>query len=238
MKKLISFMIVCSMILILTCTNVFANSSIDSSEILKYEQEDFTKMSDAELNNYIDKIAGEINNNENGKNGSKIAMYNMPNAVQQAWLAAAQIARNHGYPCAASLVECSVNNVSYIEQPTYKGNRGQCYKKIIKTSAYKNYMKKINKKKKSSTGHLKFTKKMNADLFYALHNVDIATAGFNVGHLGETQRVTITDTFDFKRDNKYDDLFTSLVNNWAWLCQNASVLHKIKVKITFIERVS
>ena len=39
------------------------------------------------------------------------------------------------------------------------------------------------------------------------------------------------DTFDFELENNYDDLFTTLVNNWGWLCENAGVLHPIKITL-------
>lgn len=46
--------------------------------------------------------------------------------------------------------------------------------------------------------------------------------------------ITITDTFDFAYDNDYDDLFTTLVNNWAWLCQQTSVLNPIDIELVFL----
>ena len=43
--------------------------------------------------------------------------------------------------------------------------------------------------------------------------------------------IRINDTFDFDVDDNYDDLFTSCVNNWAWLCQQTHILNKISVNI-------
>ena len=45
--------------------------------------------------------------------------------------------------------------------------------------------------------------------------------------------VTISDTFDLKYEDYNDNSFVTAVNNWAWLCQNSHVLHKIKVTIKF-----
>lgn len=94
-------------------------------------------------------------------------------------------------------------------------------------------MKKAKKKKNTYSGSFKITKKMNSDLFYALYNVNAKETHRGAGNF-TSYYVEITDTFDFSYDNNYDSLFTSLVNNWAWLCQQTGCLHKIKVKINFV----
>lgn len=81
-----------------------------------------------------------------------------------------------------------------------------------------------------STGSFAFTKNDNADLYYALHNVDI-----QISRLFDLTIVNITDVFDFEYDNDYDSLFTSIVNNWAWLCQQTNVLNPISINIAFIQ---
>ena len=45
----------------------------------------------------------------------------------------------------------------------------------------------------------------------------------------QSQRQKIT----FKYEDYNDSSFVTAVNNWAWLCQNSHVLHKIKVTIKF-----
>ena len=97
---------------------------------------------------------------------------------------------------------------------------------------YKNYIK-ANKSKRTTSSSIAFTKSMNADLFYALHNVRIKTSSKLDGKKVTWCHVTLEDTFDFAVDNNYNDLFSTIVNNWAWLCQQTHVLHKIPVTITF-----
>lgn len=130
-------------------------------------------------------------------------------ALKAAWLAAAQIAKQKGYPLSAKLVEHSVINKDYSE------TNGAFAKTIKKTSLWKNM-----KNKKS--GSVEFTKSINSDLFYSIHKCSYTTS---------SNRVTVKDVFDFKLETNYKSLFTTLVNNWAFLNQNISVLHKIDVKI-------
>lgn len=184
-------------------------------------------MSVPELNQYINHIAKYYSTSTISSTKINSKSYS---AVQSAWLAAAQIARKKGYPCAASMIECSVKNVPYKENSI--NATAQCSKKIIKTSAYKSFFKNA-KGKKSHSGKIAFTKNMNSDLFYALHNVDIKSSRWGAGNYA-SYAITVTDTFDFARDNNYNDLFTTIINNWAWLCQQTGCLHKIRVEITFV----
>ena len=62
---------------------------------------DFSGMSIDELNKFIDKMKDEDQTRASG---------NLLNNTQLAWLAAAQIARDKGYECAALMVEFSVSN--------------------------------------------------------------------------------------------------------------------------------
>lgn len=61
-------------------------------------------MSIDELNKFIDKMKDEDQTRASG---------NLLNNTQLAWLAAAQIARDKGYECAALMVEFSVYNIDY-----------------------------------------------------------------------------------------------------------------------------
>ena len=65
---------------------------------------DFSGMSIDELNKFIDKMKDEDQTRASG---------NLLNNTQLAWLAAAQIARDKGYECAALMVEFSVYNIDY-----------------------------------------------------------------------------------------------------------------------------
>lgn len=89
----------------------------------------------------------------------------------------------------------------------------------------------------SQSGSFAFTYNDIPDLFYALHNVNIELTIIDspLPSLPDLISVNITDVFDFAYDNDYDSLFTSLVNNWAWLCQQINVLNEISVSILFNE---
>ncbi len=218
-------------LLISTAILLFSNTSeafaYDSNQLIIKNSSTLEKMSVPELNQYINHIATYYSRSTISLTKTSSKSYS---AVQSAWLAAAQIARKKGYPCAASMIECSVKNVPYKENSI--NATAQCSKKIIKTSAYKSFYKKA-KGKKSHSGKIAFTKTMNSDLFYALHNVDIKSTRWGTGNYA-SYAITVTDTFDFARDNNYNDLFTTIINNWAWLCQQTGCLHKIRVEITFV----
>lgn len=224
MKKIIvAFMIIC-----ISITNTNFETIAKASEVLDIEkitENEFSEMSVDELNAYIDNIETKMNSSENQAFSPK------SNVVQDAWLAAAEIAKKQGYPCAAAMVKCSVNNMAYVENNI--GPTGLCSSKIVNTSAFKKVLKTAKEKKKDNYAtSVAFTKSMDSDLFYALHNVDITSTRLGSGAWA-TYSMKVTDTFDFAYDNNYDSLFTSCVNNWAWLCQQTNCLHKIKVTITF-----
>ena len=163
---------------------------------------DFSGMSIDELNKFIDKMKDEDQTRASG---------NLLNNTQLAWLAAAQIARDKGYECAALMVEFSV---------TVFNN----YKNKVLNSGLKDF----------SGGSWSFTiqKSDNADLFYALHRVSTSGTGFMIGNSIMYYLITVHDTFDFAYDNNYDDLFTTTVNNWAWLCQQTHVLNPIEINLS------
>jgi len=81
-------------------------------------------------------------------------------------------------------------------------------------------------------GLLQIQKSDNADLFYALHRVSTSGTGFMIGNSIMYYLITVHDTFDFAYDNNYDDLFTTTVNNWAWLCQQTHVLNPIEINLS------
>ena len=67
---------------------------------------------------------------------------------------------------------------------------------------------------------------------YALHRVSTSGTGFMIGNSIMYYLITVHDTFDFAYDNNYDDLFTTTVNNWAWLCQQTHVLNPIEINLS------
>ncbi len=213
--------------IIITCTlfcqfdNIAANASNGQNNNINFEE-----MTNEELNAFISNIATSTQNSTYS--------LTLPTPVQQAWLAAAQIAKNQGYQCAGMLVECSVEDIPYTEKSTFGGSDGPIWTKLSTTKAYTDYFKKLSENEKiTESSSLVIEKSDNADLFYALHKVDV-TAEYEkrqmFGTTFETYTITINDVFDFDYDNDYDDLFTTLVNDWAWLCQQTNVLHPITVE--------
>jgi hypothetical protein len=125
-----------------------------------------------------------------------------------AWKAAAQIARISGYPLAATLVEHSVDGNNYSETD------GAFATEIKTTNVYSNIT--------SGSGSNSFTNSDNSDLYYAIHAFDYTNSG---------NTLTITDVFDFALNTNYQNLFSTLVNNWGYLNQNLGVLTPINVTI-------
>ena len=145
-------------------------------------------------------------NSENRVLGSIITL-------KAAWLAAAKIARKKGYPLSASLVEYSVLMQNYNEK------NGQFSKKIRNTSIYKRLLQ-------SRAGSSTFTKSIDKDLFYSIHKFDYTVSGTKY-----RKQIIISDTFDFKWESDYDNIFTTSVNNWAYLDQAKWILYPIKIRI-------
>ena len=115
---------------------------------------------------------------------------------------------------AATLVENSVLNIDYFEL------NGEFASAIKKTSFYK------KTSSSNRSGSSSFSKTINKDLFYSIHKFRYLNA--ISGHGG---RLTITDVFDFEADYSYDNPFTSIVNNWAYLSQNLHALRPFNVRI-------
>ncbi|SHH21044.1 hypothetical protein SAMN02745135_00073 [Caloranaerobacter azorensis DSM 13643] len=198
----------------------------ENSQLIVSETANFKNMTVEELNQYISDIS--INDFSYRYNNYRVTSSpkNIFIQLKLAWLAAVQIAKLKGYTCAAKAVEYSVLGINYTEN-----NGGLFRDKIVETSVYKNHMSYIKRNNKTySRSVQEFTKSDNSDLFYALHN-----ATFTVRKSGSKYNVNVYDVFDF--DNKYDSLFTSIVNNWGWLSQNTGILNKIIININFKEDV-
>lgn len=187
-------------------------------------KEIFSTMTNEELNQYIDNIASSDMSSSSITASSSVSYVPTSN-LELAWMAAAEIARNNGYECAATMVEHSVAYEDYSEVAFASMNTGGIfYEKISTNSKFLAYKKNIAS---SPNAGITFTKASDADLFYALHKVSTTAVKYPTDYF-----ITITDVFDFEYDNDYDSLFTTLVNNWAWLCQQTSVLHEVNFKLT------
>jgi len=196
--------------------------------------QELEKMTNEEMNQYIENVMIQYSSSNTYLMNDETSVNRIGSVdpIQTAWLAAAKIIENKGYTCTARLIQDSVSGTNYVENDPFGAN-GLFSKKIVSTSPYKNYLSKLKNNKKLPKG-LEFKKSDNADLFYSLHNVDITSRANMPGTAYATYNFTITDTYDFKYED-YNDLFTSLVNNWAWLSQNISSLHKIRVTIMFLQ---
>lgn len=143
-------------------------------------------------------------------------------AIKLAWLAAASIARKCGYPCSATMVEHSVNGKNY-----YESGRGKLFSSRI--MVLPSYRKCYRKMKDKNLKNLSFeiTKSEHKDLYYALHLVNTKRYKKN----GKWW-MRVSDRFDFDIMH-YKSLFTSIVNNWAWLCQHTGILSPIRATVEF-----
>jgi len=210
MKKISIIFLICCLSLELVLSNAEAFAIERTKDIweigtIQEIEKQFSEMSNEELNKYISRVYEEFSFKVK-EDSSKSSIYS---PVQTAWLAAATIAKNSGYPCAAKLIEYSV-----INKP-YKETSGIFAEKIKKTTKHKKWAR------DTSAKSIVFEKNDNSDLFYALHSVNISVNASS----SEGAKILVSDYFDFAYDNKYDSLFTSTVNNWAWLCQQTSVLN-------------
>ena len=187
--------------------------------------EQLATMSNDELNEYIDEIARKYE--EDSLSSRSITV--PETSLESAWLAAAQIAYNSGFQCAGLIVNHSVRNLPYVATNM---STNSFYTKVSATSVYRNYVTAI-KNGNSVPTSFAFTSSMNRDLYYAMHRVNIAYSTMGTGIL-KTYNIVITDTFDFEFE-RYDSLFSTLVNNWGWLSQRAGALHPISITLGFTE---
>jgi hypothetical protein len=234
MKKVFLITLIFCLIFSFTAS-VYAEDVIEAkdSEINYLLNVDITEMTKDELNSYITQIAEFCQTSNTEEVNPYSTNTEVPGIVGQAWLAAAEIARGEGYECAAIAVEYSVKNVNLTESTHPKYGDGPFLRKLKTTDAYQTYLNSLLESGKDKVkGSFEITKKDNSDLFYALHNVTTSASGTFVGTSMATYIICITDVFDFAFDNDYDSLFTTLVNDWAWLCQQTDVLHPIDITLT------
>lgn len=229
----LSFIMVFSSFQLAFATNEVTLISKTSDSIVKKNDKElintlnrFEGMSIPELNAYIDGVYRKYN--------SKTVLNGVVNPtteileIKAAWLAAAQIAKLKGYPCAAKAVEYSVLGINYEENANYDG---LFRNNIVSTKAYKKCLKKLK-----DSGNLTirevvtFTKSDNADLFFALHD-----ATMTIGKYVSEYRTHVHDVFDFELQGYSGDIFVGAVNNWAWLCQNKHVLNPVEIDVYFKE---
>lgn len=237
MKKILLFtLIICLIFSLSTGVHAIEPIQADSSIIDAFLTADIAQMTKDELNLYIDQIAEYCQTAYPESTSLYSVNAEVPGLVGQAWLAAAEIARDEGYVCAAIAVECSVNNVNLTESTHVVYGDGPFLTKLKTTNAYQTYLASLLASgNTNANGSFVITKSDNSDLFYALHNVTTSATGSFPGTALASYMITITDVFDFALDNDYDDLFTTLVNNWAWLCQQTHVLHPITITLSTID---
>lgn len=198
----------------------------ENSKFIVDEAAKISSMNIDELNNYIDSaIIVQESNEPFGNSGSTQSIVDTV-TLKALWLAAAQIAKLAGYPCAAKLIEYSVLGINYNEK--YVSN-GLFAKKIKTTKTYTNFLSAIKKGTKSTGKYyvLTHSKSENKDLYYSIHSCSYCATKSNGKY-----KIHVYDKYDFEISG-YDSLFTGLVNNWAWLCQHKGVLHVIYVNIYF-----
>ncbi len=146
--------------------------------------------------------------------------------MKNIWLAAAHLAKEEGYHCAAKLVECSILGLDYFE---VYDSVGLFTEQIVTTEAYKDFIHKI-KNGTYSIGKpylVTHTREDNADLYYALHCCTYIAAKTGTGY-----KVSVYDLYDFALTN-YKNFFTGFVSNLAWVSQYLGILNKVNVYITF-----
>ena len=218
MKKAITVFLV-FVVMMSSCFNAFAvdNKKSDSGD--SYAEEtlfdtDLTNMTDEELNSIIDTIAMMSSEREKQSRDEVLRL---------AWLAFAQILRNHNYPLTATLIEHSVDCIDYYE---YDEDFADA---IQNEAVYSNYMDNLRSGQPVANS-LTFNYNSNQDLFYSLHNVSISNM-----QVLNTYFITISDVYDFLYDSNYDSLIAAFANNGAWLSQQKGALYPIYITIQFID---
>ncbi len=212
MKKIFSTVMALFMGLSVCISDINANeNSIISEEIKNIQSEEYYEKYSEELQNKsIEELQKDIETLASLDQGEKsIVNDNM----KLAWLAAAQIARASGYPLSATIVERSIAGKNYSE------TNGSFAKAIKKTSLWKTI-----RVQNSESGI--FEKSMSSDLYYSIHRFSFSSSFSSQG-----KRMRIGDTFDFKIDDTYKDLFSALVNNWGYLNQGLGILRKISITV-------
>lgn len=191
------------------------------------EYKNIQSMSIDELNAYISSIKEEQERADLYKTQS-VPSYTK---LQGAWLAAAELAKKAGYPVAGTMVQCSVLGIDYTENNGLVVN-GLAAKKIKQSDVFRTLLYSVKKTKQPVNKSYIFYKYDDPDLFYAFHE-----AKFNIAKDRYTNnyRTHLYDYFDFALEKvRYDDLFTTLVNDWAWLNQYIYILRNININIDFL----
>ncbi|PXV87345.1 hypothetical protein C8E03_110106 [Lachnotalea glycerini] len=211
-------------------SQAFSNVTNDTNYYLENLSNQFDTMTAEELNQYIGDNIQELEN-QNSQSLNQIPCNKSTSTkVSAIWLAGAKYMEKKGNTCTAKLLEYSVLGKNYTE--TQISPNGLFAKKIVTSSAFTSYLKKV-KNNKAPAG-IAFEKSDNADLFYALHYTDASTKVNFAGTVLATYNVTITDTFDFSLStDDYKDIITTSANNYAWFSQNTGALNVIDVKISF-----
>lgn len=142
----------------------------------------FRQMNNKELNEYIDDTLRKYSrksiytlesvSNYTNNDCSINSLIPSVTELKLMWLAAAEIARNLGYQCSATLVECSVLGIPYNEDT---GDGGLFHDKIITTNTYRKIDNLIKTNKviyDMVYDEGCFERSDNSDLFYSIHLFD------------------------------------------------------------------
>lgn len=181
---------------------------------LKEISGNLSAMSAAELNDFIHSLylqSLSLDKDSATKQGDRAL------SIRAAWLAAAELAQVLGYPCAGTIVSSAVWGQDYIE------SNGLLADTIETTNAFAAWRFTAASTPEET---IAFEKSDNSDLFYAIHlaNIELTASP-------SYARARITDVFDFEFEMDMQDLFSTIVNDWAWLCQYTNNLSVIDVQI-------
>lgn len=204
-KRILSFVLLVVFCFTLSIPTLAASpaGSASARYIASIEPSDLSRMSVAELQNLIHLIALQ------DEASDKLSLPD--HAISLAWIAAAELAYDSGYPCAGTVVKASAYGDNYIEE------NGLIANTIAASDTFAAW-------KQNRKDSIYFEKSDIPDLFYAIHAAEIHVSGSSSG--GHAQ---LYDKFDFKFETDMGDLFSTLVNDWAWLCQHISALTPIDV---------
>lgn len=204
-KRILSFVLLVVFCFTLSVPTLAASpaGSASARYIASIEPSDLSRMSVAELQNLIHLIA--LQDKASDRVSTRF------NNITLAWIAAAEVASKSGYPCAGTVVKASAYGDNYIEE------NGLIANTIAASDTFAAW-------KQNRKDSIYFEKSDNPDLFYAIHAAEIHVSGSSSG--GHAQ---LYDVFDFKFETDMEDLFSTLVNDWAWLCQHIGALTPIDV---------
>jgi hypothetical protein len=196
-------------------TNSNLNRLEDESYLKNVSDEELiaelSKLSNEELNCYIDDMIAKSNNISYPSYSANVITPVTPN-LKAEWLAASFILKCSGYPLSGTLIAYSVCGNNYVET-------NGAFSEAIKGTS------KFNKIRNSGHGSVSFERSDNTDLYLSLHSVS-----YNSRSSSRGKRIYIHDIYDFA-PMKYDNAFVAIVNNWAYLCQHMDVLMPISVEI-------